>query len=219
MKEVKEKKVFAEGYCFKKIFFFFIIGCIIGAYYEEIGFILRHGYWEPRRGLMYGPFSPVYGISLAFAVIVFGKRTNMKWYTTYIYSALFGGLFEYVLSWVQQILFHSRSWNYDGYFLSIGGRTTVVFMAIWGLMGLIFLKLIYPYVSKLIEKIPYKIGEILYKILLVFMILDILISVGATLRQVERRKGHKPATIIGEVFDKVYPDSVIEKIYANSVYE
>ena len=30
-----EKKIFAKGYCFAKIFIFFLIGCIIGTYYEE----------------------------------------------------------------------------------------------------------------------------------------------------------------------------------------
>lgn len=217
MKEAK--KVFAEGYCFKKIFFIFIIGCIIGAYYEEIGFIFRHGYWEPRRGLLYGPFSPVYGISLAAVVIMFGNKEKLKSYKVYLYCALLGGVFEYTLSVVQQFIFHSRSWNYDNYFLNIGGRTTVIFMLIWGFVGLIFIKVIYPKTSSLIEKIPYNIGQIVYRILLIFMIFNIFISLAATLRQVERKKGNSPVTFIGRICDDFYPDSVIKKIYRNSVDE
>ena len=218
MKEV-EKKVFAEGYGFKKIFIFFIIGCMIGAYYEEIIFIIRHGFWQPRRGLLYGPFSPVYGISFAAVVSVFGKKHNMEWYKIFLYCFFLGGLFEYVLSWIQEIVFKSRSWNYDGYFLSIGGRTTIIFMLIWGIMGLIFIKILYPFVSKLIEKIPSNIGNIFYKVLLIFMIFNISVSFIAATRHTERRKGIPPMTLLDRICDKVYPDEVIKKIYVNSVYE
>lgn len=31
-----EEKIFAKGYCFAKVFIFFVIGCLIGTYYEEI---------------------------------------------------------------------------------------------------------------------------------------------------------------------------------------
>ncbi len=219
MKEVKEKKAFAQGYCFIKIFLFFVIGCILGAYYEEIGFIIRHGYWAPRRALLYGPFSPVYGIAFMLVAIVFGKKTDMKWTKAYIYCFFLGGLLEYSLSWIQQLIFHSRSWNYDGYFLNIGGRTTVIFMFAWGLMGMIFIKILYPLISNLIEKIPYKIGNICFIILLIFMIFDISVSLAATLRQTNRRKGNPPITFIGKLCDEIYPDDVLKKVYNNAVYE
>ncbi|MFR2585553.1 MAG: hypothetical protein ACLTAK_03205 [Bacilli bacterium] len=37
-----ENKKFAEGYCFTKIFIFFLIGCLIGTYYEEILWFIRY---------------------------------------------------------------------------------------------------------------------------------------------------------------------------------
>ena len=36
MKKESKNKIFAKGFCFKKIFIFFIIGCLFGTYYEEI---------------------------------------------------------------------------------------------------------------------------------------------------------------------------------------
>ena len=47
-----EKKVFAKGWCFAKIFFMFFIGCIIGTYYEEILNYVRNGVWESRQGII-----------------------------------------------------------------------------------------------------------------------------------------------------------------------
>lgn len=44
------------------IFWIFIIGSIIGYIYEMIVVLLQKGYFESRQGLVYGPFTPVYGI-------------------------------------------------------------------------------------------------------------------------------------------------------------
>ena len=129
-----------------------------------------------------------------------------------------GGICEYLLSVFQEILFNTKSWDYTGYFLNIGGRTTIPFMIVWGLFGLLFVQVVYPFLSKMIEKIPYNIGEISYKILLVFMIINITLSMGACLRQKMRREGKKPYTIVGEFFDNFYSDEVIKNIYRNAKY-
>ena len=44
------------------IFWLFIIGSIIGYVYEMIVVLVQKGYFESRQGLIYGPFTPVYGI-------------------------------------------------------------------------------------------------------------------------------------------------------------
>ena len=214
-----KKEVFAKGFCFRKLFFIFVIASIFGTYWEEITWIINKGYWAPRRALLYGPFSPVYGISFLLAALVFCNKKKIKTYKVFLYSFLLGGVCEYVLSLLQEILFHSSSWDYTGYFLNLNGRTTIPFMIVWGLFGLLFVEVVYPFLSKMIEKIPYKIGEIIFKVLFVFMVFDITISIGACLRQTMRLDGQKPITIIGEFFDRYYPDEVINKVYINSVHK
>lgn len=44
------------------IFWIFIIGSIIGYIYEMIVALFQKGHFESRQGLIYGPFTPVYGI-------------------------------------------------------------------------------------------------------------------------------------------------------------
>ena len=73
----KKEKKFAEGYCFKKIFIFFLIGCLIGTYYEEILHFIKTSNWESRGGLIYGPFSPIYGLGVAVFVILLGKNNEL----------------------------------------------------------------------------------------------------------------------------------------------
>lgn len=211
-----EKQVFAKGWCFAKIFFMFFIGCIIGTYYEEILNYVRNGVWESRQGIIYGPFNPIYGFGFAGFALLLGKHNDTRvWWKTYIYSALIGGVAEYSLSWIGEMLFGGNAWDYSNMPLNIGGRTTIPFMLFWGIGGLVFMRYIYPFLSKLIEMIPYKIGKIILPILVVFMCLNMFISYTALFRQGQRADGKPPLTPLGELYDKIYPDEFMNKIYAN----
>ena len=72
MRKQKEKteKIFAQGFCYDKLFFVFLIGGIAGTYYEEIlhfiKVLVKYGRveWVARQGVIYGPFNPVYAIGL-----------------------------------------------------------------------------------------------------------------------------------------------------------
>lgn len=213
-------RVFACGWCFAKIFMLFVIGCVIGTYYEQFLTLFQHGVWESRQGIIYGPFNPIYGFGFAAFGLFLGKNIETrKWYFTFLYASILGGCTEFILSWIGETLFHATSWDYTGYFLNIGGRTTIPFMLFWGLGGLLFMKLIYPLLSKLVEMIPYKIGRIGLPILVIFMCLNMLISYTALYRQAQRQAGFPPVTIVGELYDQIYTDEFLKTIYPNMVHD
>ena len=49
---------------FSKIFIIFMIGSIIGYIVEMIVAFVQNGHFESRQGLIYGPFTPAYGIGI-----------------------------------------------------------------------------------------------------------------------------------------------------------
>lgn len=216
----KETKLFASGICWQKLFIIFIIGCLFGNYYEMILNLVRHYlrdgsiFWEVRRGFIYFPLSPVYGAGAVLMTMAFAEK-DYKWHQILIYGSVLGGSFEYIISFLQETFTGTVSWNYTKYPLDINGRTTIPIMILWGLLCVIFIKLIYPFLSKCIERIPYKSGNIITKILVVIITLDALISFTAVVRQSLRREGIKPFTFIGEICDKVYTDERLKKAYPN----
>lgn len=200
-----EEKVFAKGYCFAKIFIFFFIGCLIGTYYEEILWYVRFHEVVDRQGLIYGPFSPIYGVGVAIFVICLGKRNDERSLgKTLLYAALIGGGTEFATSWIADVVFGVEFWDYTGYFLNIAGRTTIPFMIGWGLGGTFLMKVVYPFVSKYLEKIPYHIAHPMYLIVLVFITADIIVTYTAFGRMALRNSGKEPLTFIGEWMDDVY---------------
>lgn len=215
-------KKFAEGLCFEKLFLIFVIGCILGAYYEEtlncIKVLIKTGNftWVYRRGLLYGPFSPIYGAGLLLITNFFVKNYWTK-FQTFIYIALFGGIFEYLICYLQETFIGTTSWNYSNQFLNINGRTTIPLMICWGFMGMIYIYYLFPKLSNLIEKIPYKFGMQFTRILFVIMILNMTITFTALGRQTLRGKNIKPYTFIGEIYDKIYTDEYLSNRFTNMV--
>ncbi len=200
-----EKKVFARGFCFQKVFLFFVLGCLIGTYYEEILWYVRYHEWSSRDGLIYGPFSPIYGVGILIFVACLGKHNEKRSILrTFLYAALIGGITEYLTGWIADTIFGVKFWDYSHEFLNIQGRTTIPFMIVWGVGGTFLMKVIYPFLSKWIEKIPYRIGTIAYWILFVFLMLDIVITYSAFGRMAFRNQGKEPFTIVGKLYDKYY---------------
>lgn len=219
----KEKKeVFAHGLCFQKLFLLFVIGCVVGTYYEQILYLFQHYFktgellWASRRGVIYGPFSPIYGAGIVLITALLGKKQR-PWYQTFLLGALIGGGFEYIISFLQEIFVGTISWDYSGHFLNFHGRTSVPIMICWGTAIMFYMHLVYPKLSSWIEKIPIDFGTIMVRILAVYLCFDMTLSWSALLRQNMRRNDIGPFTFVGEFFDRYYPDEFLKQYFPNMV--
>ena len=218
-KKKKKKEVFAEGFCFYKVFLLYVIGCMIGVYYEEVLTVCRTGEWLSRQGIIYGPFNPVYGLGFLAFTVLLCRNLKRKWWLTYIYSCFIGGAAEVITSLISEYVFKVNAWDYSDKFLNIMGRTTIPFMLFWGLGGLIFVKLVYPGLSKLIELIPKRIGNLIMPTFLIFVLLSHVISYSALFRYGTRAEGQPASNAIEVVLDKYYDDDLMKQYYENSAHE
>ena len=210
----QKEETFAKGICFKKIFWLFMVGCVFGCVFEMVNHFIHYGDCVSRRGLIYGPLNPVYGLGLVFFVIFLSKIKNPA--LIFLGGMLLGGGCEYLCSLVQEKVFGTLSWDYSHQLFNIGGRTSLKYMLIWGVLALVVMKIVYPFLSNLIEKMPVKTGNILTAILIVFMVADIIISVAACLRQSERAKGMEPSNKVEVFLDRHYPDKRLNTIFQNA---
>ncbi len=217
---LKDDQKFAEGMSFSKMYLIFVLGSMLGVIYEEIiGFFKYHHatgiwFWPCRKGVIYGPFNPLYGAAIVFIILLLNRKKRHP-AKTFLYGALLGGAIEYVISFLMELVLGVASWDYTGRLLNINGRTTIPYMIFWGFAVMVLIHIVYPIISKLIEKIPYKIGQPLVVILVIFMTLNMLISWTALARQTLRHKGYEPFTKIGEIYDKVYTDEYLKEVYTN----
>ncbi len=204
-----------------KLFYVFVIGCLIGVVWEE-GYLFIKRYlldysdvsWRSHAGLLYGPFNPVYGVGALLTMTLYNIR-NKNIFVLYVAMTVLGGITEYLASYFQEIVLNTSSWNYSHIPFNIDGRTNIYYMLFFGFLGVIFLKIIYPNISKLINKINSKPFKIITIIFFIFFILNIIISIWAVDRQNERKSGIPPENVIDEYCDKHYHDEYLKEIYVN----
>ena len=197
------------------IFWIFIIGSILGYIYEMILVFFQKGYFESRQGLIYGPFTPVYGIGGIVYYLFLNKIKVKDKVQIFFITMVLGGITEYICSLVQEKAFGTISWDYSYLPLNINGRTSLLHCTYWGIAGILYI----TYINPVIEKIKQKADKISLKvvttILAVFMIFNINISWIAADRQTERKHNVAPQNKLDLFLDKAYPDEYMNKIFAN----
>lgn len=215
-----DNEPFARGLCFAKLVLLFVLGSFLGVVWENLLGIfkrlIKYGVlsYRDHRGVIYGPFNPLYGFGIVIIVLILGRKRRHP-YKTFAYGAILGGLIEYIASFLLEFVLGAKSWDYSDQLLNINGRTSISYMIFWGVAMMILIHYVYPVVSKLIEKIPKKLGNILVWFFVIFLSVDMFISFTALGRQVLRHKGYEPFTFVGEFYDKVYTDEFLKKIYVN----
>lgn len=150
--ESKEDKPFAYGFCFTKLFYLFVIGSFIGTILETIWAFCVDGHFEMRVGMVYGPFIPVYGGGACFLTAALYKLYKLNDTLVFVISAFVGAGFEYFCSWLQEQMFGTVSWDYSDTPFNLDGRTNLMYALIWGFLGLVWVRYLYPWTAKLIEK-------------------------------------------------------------------
>lgn len=217
--EEGQEKPFAYMICYEKLFWIFMAGNVVGCLLETVyALILPPHQFELRVSVVLGPFILVYGFG-AVAITLFLRRMyNQRDVLIFIASMVVGAAFEYFCSFVQQAAFGTVSWEYSDSAFNVGGRTNLMYSIFWGILGLVWVKDLYPVVSKKIEQVPKKLGRTLTIVFTVFMIADMAVSAGAVYRQNERVNGVPASNGVQEFFDRAFPDEVLKVIYPHMQY-
>ena len=211
--ESKEDKPFAYGFCFTKLFYLFVIGSFIGTILETIWAFCVDGHFEMRVGMVYGPFIPVYGGGACFLTAALYKLYKLNDTLVFVISAFVGAGFEYFCSWLQEQMFGTASWDYSDTPFNLDGRTNLMYALIWGFLGLVWVRYLYPWTAKLIEKIPKIAGAIITTFLIVFMAFNGFMSVTATARWTQRTEGVPASNSFEEYLDEKFDNEKMEFLF------
>lgn len=211
-----------EGYIklnFFNLFWVFVITSFLGLVLEEIWHvvIVEPGVWQDRAGVLFGPFSPIYGVGAVLLTITLNRFYKKNFAVIFLVSALIGGGFEVFAGWFLQVSFGVVSWSYshitifgmpDPIVQLTAGRTCTAFSCMWGLGGLIWIKLLLPRVLALINMIPWKWRYSLTTVCSVLMLVNCFMTLQSLdfwFKRATNTAGDSPvATFYAEHFDDAY---------------
>ncbi|MCI8383406.1 MAG: putative ABC transporter permease [Clostridia bacterium] len=196
-----------------KIFWIFVIGSVFGFFAEMLYALVYTRTLEIRQGLIYGPFIQIYGMgAVAYYILISNIQEPKK---AFVSGMIMGGSLEYLCSFFQEIFFGTISWEYSHLFMNLNGRTSLLYCFYWGIIAIVYLKMIYPAFQKmepLVEKTGVRIFTVFF---MLFMTFDIVISCMAGNRQQERRQNIPAKSSMDEFLDQMYPDELLDRIYNN----
>ena len=128
-----------------------------------------------NSGFLYGPFCPIYGIG-AVAMMLILDSFKGHYVLTFIISFIVFSIWEYFVGWLLEKIFATKYWDYSYYRFHIKGRVCLVNSLTWGFLGVAFIELIHPIVSFGIEKIPVETINIYTLVLLLYMLIDLILT-------------------------------------------
>ncbi|MEG2006585.1 MAG: putative ABC transporter permease [Raoultibacter sp.] len=191
---------------FFNIFWIFVVCCVLGLLLEDIFHIMKFGEYQDRAGMLFGPFSPIYGFGAVLMTVALNRFHDKPLIVIFLVSAVIGGGFEFFTSWIMEFAFGIRAWDYSGTFLSIDGRTNAVFMVAWGALGIMWIKLLLPRLLKFINMIPWNWRYGVTVVCAVFMLINGLMSLQSIDCWYQRMSGNEPSTPIQQFYANHYDD-------------
>ena len=217
--DLREEGSFARGLNGYKLALVVIIGSFAGVMVELLWCLVTNGYIESRAGLVWGPFNLLYGVGAAALTLCLYKYRNRGRWLSFLGGMLVGTAVEYGCSWLQETLFDSVSWDYSHLPFNLNGRVCLMYSVFWGVLGVWWIKDIYPRMAKYILLIPQKAGKTLTWLLAIFLAVNVAVSGLAVARWSARQDGEAPRNAVESLLDARFTDERMEKIYTNMMFQ
>ena len=122
----------------------------------EVGIHLIQDGVFVNRGVMHGPWLPIYGGGVAMIVVLLAKwrRNPLQEVVSII---ILCGIVEYTTSWYLEVTKGMRWWDYTGYFLNLNGRICGEGLMVFALGGMAAVYLLVPVLDTMWSKLKPKV--------------------------------------------------------------
>ena len=161
-----------------RVFFHYFLFFFI---YSVLGWIIETTYVSIsnkkfiNRGFLVGPYCPIYGWgSLAMILYLTQYRENVV--TVFILGVVICGVLEYFTSYIMEVLFKTRWWDYSDRKFNLNGRVCGLNALLFGIGGVFIIYVSQPFIATCLTKIPDNVLFIISIILFVIFLTDTIVS-------------------------------------------
>jgi uncharacterized membrane protein len=106
-----------------------------------------------NRGFLTGPVLPIYGIG-AIALLLIVEPYVSNPFLVFVASVIVTSAIEYIGSLMLDKIFHVTLWDYHNRPFNLNGRICLQNSLLFGVLALLLLYVIHPFVSDLLGKLP-----------------------------------------------------------------
>lgn len=128
------------------------------------------------RGFLNGPVCPVYGFG-GLAVVYLLAPFQYNIVLLFIMGMIVATIIEYITSYILEMIFHTRWWDYSSYPLNINGRVCLPYSIMFGILSIVAVYTIYPPAANIINKLDDTTKPSLAITLLILFLIDFFATV------------------------------------------
>ena len=195
------------------LFFIFVIGSVFGWVIEGLWTFFKKGLIINHSAVAIGPFNMVYGVCAVMLTTILYKHKNDSNYKLFFIGFIGGTIIEYVLSIFIERYLGFPAWNYSKKFMNINGRVCLPYSLFWGVISIIWIKYIYPVVEAFIQCIDQKKGNMIIRILTIFLVMDFIFTDTAITRARDYDKGIPPQNSYEKFLDNTFNRTYLKNMY------
>ena len=155
---------------FDQYFLYFVLYAFIG-YISEVIYCSVPMRRLVNRGFLYGPYLPIYGFG-ALLVLVPLMFFETHPVLVFIIAFFLTSALEYVTSFLLEKIFQTQLWDSSKKFANIHGRVCLQNSTLFGLMGLVAVYWVHPFVVSFVSGIPDSVLHPLSSVLLLGITID-----------------------------------------------
>jgi uncharacterized membrane protein len=158
-----------------KYFLWFIAYSFLGWIYESAICSISERRFV-NRGFLNGPLCPVYGFGALASIFILDMRTD-NLIVLFFAGMLIACTIEYITAVLLEKLFNAKWWDYSNYRFNIQGRVCLIGAVVFGVLAVLLIKYIHPFVGALIGQLPSWWQIVLSIVIFIFLMLDLYITV------------------------------------------
>lgn len=141
-------------YTIWSVIMMFFIFSFVGWSWEVGIHLVKDGIFV-NRGVMHGPWLPVYGSGVAMILVVLARWRRSP-AAEAILTILLCGFVEYMTSYYLEVTKGMRWWDYTGYFLNLNGRICGEGLIVFAIGGMAAVYLLVPLIDSLLSHVNAK---------------------------------------------------------------
>lgn len=168
---------------FKKYYLYFMMYAIIGWCYEVFLEVFIYRWGVTNRGVLFGPYCPVYGVGAIVFIFTIGRiLKNKNWKqkillipVVFLGCMLIATIIELITSYLCEAVMGSWPWQtYATYKYNFQARIALSPSLRFGLGGVLFLYLLQPLFEKILNKFSKKVIDVLFYVIGGLFLTDII---------------------------------------------
>ena len=134
-----------------------------------------------NSGFLIGPICPIYGIG-ALIMLICLEWLKGKPILLFLAAFLILSIWEYIVGFLLEKVFKTKYWDYSNLKFNIHGRVCLKNSIYWGILGVIFIQCIHPFIENIVLKIPDNVATTICIIIYIAIAIDSMISIGTILK-------------------------------------